>query len=910
MGVKLATSLGPRATKWDVPASLAGASMALGFVVWASVASPWWAIYMQNSDEGLNLGKAALVAIGTPPYGRLWNDQPPLLTYILAALQSVAPGDVAAARAVILGFGCLTIWSLYRLVHRVGGRGGAVVATVLLATSALFTTLSVSVMIGLPAIALALLAMDLAGLPRRKVPWALIAAGIAMGLSLQTKLFTLAALPALFWLAWSQGQALSWRKRSLSLLIVLLSVGATFALIVIIANEPVMTQLIGSHLDPQVRAQYSLWGSLNAIFDELKRDLPLLVALAIGVVVGWRGVFRAGIAPLLWLVVATVSLAEHTPIWSHQILLLLVPAAWLTGIAWSAFLQQPRFRTARVGVSAAALAGSAWFGFPLATAPDGWQADPGFEATRSLSHYASLGRWVGTDMPMDAFRARLLVPPELAVYSWKRIHAGNIDWTDVSVVLAAYRPSQVLFRRFGVDPHIETTIADTYRQAGSSSAFNHYIRNGALLDGISTRSLTTSLTGVLDRFIQTGVDGGYAGLIDTKTGTRYERATTQKPIAARAIVMRPSGSTPRVGACLMRLGAVTAEDRFNSAAIAAGQAVVCAQSRDGGWAPAAVLAENCSAVEPPVAPESIGDSDSLDEGGPSQAIGLLLDLRKLELKPEDRRRFEMSARAGLDFLVNAQNTDGGWPLKLSLGSYSSFSTLNDGVTTSAISSLIRGFNEFNEPRYREAAIRGAQFLLDRQSPEGAWAQQYDEAGKPVAARAFEPAAYASLESGRALTLLTDFYQLIQSPHLLAAIKLGKTWLKAREIAPDTWSRLYEIGTNRPIFGDRDGSVHYALNEISAERQAGYRWIEKFPEVIRALRQADAAEIGPAALAVAKAKLTRDEALEALLQNREALRTFASEGGATAEFDDAGMISTRKVVETCEMVLPALELSGL
>lgn len=267
MGTELATGIGSRAFKWRVPPSLAGAVIALGFVVWVSVAGPWWAIYMQDPDEGLNLGKAALVAIGTPPYGRLWNDQPPFLTYILAALQWVAPGDVAAARAVILGFGCLTIFSLYRLVHRAGGHAAAIVATGLLGTSALFTNLSVSVMIGLPAIALALLAMDLASLPRRKVPWALIAAGVVMGLSLQTKLFTLAALPALFWLAWSVEDGVSWRQRALSLLIVLLSLGTSFALIVIIASEPLMTQLVGSHMGQQ-RAPSTRFGAASTTFSQ------------------------------------------------------------------------------------------------------------------------------------------------------------------------------------------------------------------------------------------------------------------------------------------------------------------------------------------------------------------------------------------------------------------------------------------------------------------------------------------------------------------------------------------------------------------------------------------------------------------------------------------------------------------
>ena len=38
-----------------------------------------------------------------------------------------------------------------------------------------------------------------------------------------------------------------------------------------------------------------------------------------------------------------------------------------------------------------------------------------------------------------------------------------------------------------------------------------------------------------------------------------------------------------------------------------------------------------------------------------------------------------------------------------------------------------------------------------------------------------------------------------------------------------WARLYEEGTLRPIYGDRDGKVHYRLEEISEERRTGYSW---------------------------------------------------------------------------------------
>ena len=44
-----------------------------------------------------------------------------------------------------------------------------------------------------------------------------------------------------------------------------------------------------------------------------------------------------------------------------------------------------------------------------------------------------------------------------------------------------------------------------------------------------------------------------------------------------------------------------------------------------------------------------------------------------------------------------------------------------------------------------------------------------------------------------------------------------------------WSRYYEIGTDRPIFGDRDKSIHDNVNEISRERRKGYSWFNNNPK---------------------------------------------------------------------------------
>jgi PelA/Pel-15E family pectate lyase len=44
-----------------------------------------------------------------------------------------------------------------------------------------------------------------------------------------------------------------------------------------------------------------------------------------------------------------------------------------------------------------------------------------------------------------------------------------------------------------------------------------------------------------------------------------------------------------------------------------------------------------------------------------------------------------------------------------------------------------------------------------------------------------------------------------------------------------WARYYEVGTDRPIFGDRDLTIHDDVNEISRERRQGYGWYRDTPK---------------------------------------------------------------------------------
>src|SRR5262249_40490661 len=50
-------------------------------------------------------------------------------------------------------------------------------------------------------------------------------------------------------------------------------------------------------------------------------------------------------------------------------------------------------------------------------------------------------------------------------------------------------------------------------------------------------------------------------------------------------------------------------------------------------------------------------------------------------------------------------------------------------------------------------------------------------------------------------------------------------------APPLWARFYEIGTNKPIFADRDGVAKHDLADIGYERRNGYSWLGSWPQKV-------------------------------------------------------------------------------
>ena len=51
------------------------------------------------------------------------------------------------------------------------------------------------------------------------------------------------------------------------------------------------------------------------------------------------------------------------------------------------------------------------------------------------------------------------------------------------------------------------------------------------------------------------------------------------------------------------------------------------------------------------------------------------------------------------------------------------------------------------------------------------------------------------------------------------------------LAPPIWTRYYELGTEKPLFCDRNSKFLYSLAEVSRERRSGYSWYTYAPQIV-------------------------------------------------------------------------------
>jgi PelA/Pel-15E family pectate lyase len=253
------------------------------------------------------------------------------------------------------------------------------------------------------------------------------------------------------------------------------------------------------------------------------------------------------------------------------------------------------------------------------------------------------------------------------------------------------------------------------------------------------------------------------------------------------------------------------------------------------------------------------DHATIDNNATSREINGLIKAYSTTKNPE----YLKSAEKGISYLLLMQYENGGFPQYYpNTGLYRKQVTYNDNAMINALTVLYNvaeGKNGFDivDPKLKGkskiAVQKGIDCILKTQVLQkgvpSIWGDQYNEITlQPDKARAFEPISLATAESVGIIRFL--MMQPI-TPEIEKSVKSALKWFQendiegysynvskvngkaVRTLAEDKnsviWARFYDIVTNKPLFGDRDGSVKYNYNEVSEERRNGYSWFGDFAD---------------------------------------------------------------------------------
>ncbi len=312
-------------------------------------------------------------------------------------------------------------------------------------------------------------------------------------------------------------------------------------------------------------------------------------------------------------------------------------------------------------------------------------------------------------------------------------------------------------------------------------------------------------------------NGGYVGIYSLDLKERYGEAIYEKANPDEIWVQPPG--TPTVGQCFLRAYKLTGDNEYLTASREVGLALAWGQRSEGGWDHRVNVSHLKEDAEKP---ERKSGRCTFDDRITQGAMTFLIDLDDVI----DEEWLTESIELGLNFMLESQFENGAWPQWYPLrGGYNDYYTFNDNTINDCIRFMINAYKTYGVEEYRASALRGGDFIILSQlaKPQAGWAQQYDHDMKPAWARAFEPPAVCSAVTVRNIRTLVDIYLYTGNEKYLEPIPAALEWLENSKLRENLWARMYELDTNKPIYGDRDWKIHYTLEEISEERRTGYGW---------------------------------------------------------------------------------------
>lgn len=255
-----------------------------------------------------------------------------------------------------------------------------------------------------------------------------------------------------------------------------------------------------------------------------------------------------------------------------------------------------------------------------------------------------------------------------------------------------------------------------------------------------------------------------------------------------------------------------------------------------------------------------------DNGATCQEM-LFMSKMYAQIKDE---RYKESFLQGLNYLLEAQYANGGWPqfYPLKKGYYTHITYNDDSMVN--IMNVIKAVADESDyysikpskeivEKCKKSFDKGIDCILKTQYKQNgiltAWCAQHDEVTlEPANARAFELKSLSGYESTKIVLLLMSIDK--PSREIVTSVKSAVEWFEKTKItnleekrvlndagkivdkkmipttnAKPIWARFMDLETNEPFFCDRDGIRKKSLDQIGSERRNGYSWYSDAPEEV-------------------------------------------------------------------------------
>jgi len=463
-------------------------------------------------DEGVYWQSLRAMSLGHPLFTSIFSSQPPFFLLSLYPIYSFFAfflgQTLVAARLGIVVYSLIGLAAMYFAARSIGGRWVGVLALALLVADPFYLKESYTLQAEVPAIAWGLVALALgvaaANASGRTKHLLALAAGVALGLGILTKLFDVFILvPIVLYLlapvaaAWSEGDHLRFRGRQALISaglpalpdVGLLLGGCLLAVVLVLLPfvgnlGTVYDQVIHYHLIASQYAGHTLGYNIKLVLgNPVEYPLALLALVSFALAIRERGWIL--LVPVLWLLVTLAFLLKQQPLLDHD-RLILVPPLVLMGslIIW-------QYQPGAVGASRRAappqraplVSGQVLLRFSVVVVllslfigVVGTHRDVNAPLPQASVEMASAlraatlpGDLVASDDQYIAGLADRNVPPELVDTSQVRILSGYLPASKLESLITHYDVRVILFAsgRFDMIPGFRSWVEANFTQIAS-----------------------------------------------------------------------------------------------------------------------------------------------------------------------------------------------------------------------------------------------------------------------------------------------------------------------------------------------------------------------------------------------------------------------------------------------------------